>query len=79
MPRGHATPQAPITTAAGQRGIAGWATRLRNLLRSLTLLRVSARQTVPRDLLADVLADNGLRAREQDCRRARLGCPKLFR
>ena len=72
MPRRQPPTLVLVTTPAETHGLRSWTSTLKGLLRWTPALR-----PVPDDLLADVLADNGLRAREQTRRRPVIsGCWK---
>ncbi|MCK7615653.1 hypothetical protein [Roseibium sediminicola] len=64
MPRRQPPPLFLVPAPAEPRGLRSWTSILKILLRRKPALRA-----IPDDLLADVLADNGLRAREQIRRR----------
>jgi len=70
MPRQHTTIPSLVPRSGGNSGLFGWATRLMALV-----WKRSARPDVPDDLLADILVDNGLRAREQERRRPLISGP----
>jgi len=59
-----------VSTPGENRGPARWAVRLIRLFSKET-----ARPAIPEYLLADVLADNGLRALETERRRPKIGGP----
>ena len=70
MPRRQPSTPSLVTTPAANRGLFGLAMRLKGLIRTNP-----ARPAVPDDLLADVLADNGLRAREEERRKPQISGP----
>lgn len=64
MPRRQVPYLNLVAPPVEKRGVFDWVMRLKGIL------GVKSRQRpLPNDLLADVLADNGLRAREQERRR----------
>lgn len=71
MPRREPPSLYVVAAPAEKHGFFGWAARLRGLFKGK-----SGRGRLPDDLLADVLADNGLRAREQERRRPQISGPR---
>ena len=70
MPRRQAPNLYLVAADVEKRGFFGWAMRLKGILG-----RKTRQRPLPNDLLADVLADNGLRARELERRRPQISGP----
>ena len=67
MPRRQPASLYLVPPAAEPQGLVRWRTFLKNLIR-----KPASPGAVPHDLIADVLADNGLRAREQERRQPQI-------
>ncbi|WP_422376983.1 hypothetical protein [Roseibium sp.] len=67
MPRPHPAHLHLVPPSSDSRGLENWATALKQLFR-----KKPAYGAIPHDLLADVLADNGLRAREEERQRPQI-------
>jgi len=67
MPRRQAPYLSLVVAPAEKHGVFIWAMRLKGILGGK-----SRQQPIPNDLLADVLADDSLRAREQERHRSRI-------
>lgn len=70
MPDRHIAHLHLVPATFEPRGLENWAAALKALFRNNP-----GYGTVPPDLLADVLADNGLRAREEERRRPQISGP----
>ncbi|WP_269581312.1 hypothetical protein [Roseibium sp. Sym1] len=68
-------PPSPVAPETGSPDGTGWSIRMKRVIRKWLSARRLPRQALPHDLLADVLADNGLRAREEECRQPRISGP----
>lgn len=75
MPSNQPLPPSLAAPETGSPDGIGWSIRMKRGIRNWLPARHIPRQALPHDLLADVLADNGLRAREEECRRPQISGP----